>query len=240
MNPNDPSQLIIGISQVILAILGVIVAIELYRRNKARKEITYEIIAQSSLLSVQPEIKGKVKILYEDKLVERVHLVVIRLSNSGNQPIKLPKEFTDYERPINISFGSNAQILTVETKDPIPKNLRASVHIENQKIITNPVLLNPKDEFTIEALISEFESPISIDYRIEGVKEIIERKTLGEGNPQTATIALLIIGFSILSMIFMSTLGIISPGFGFFAGFLIFLCFVPIEWIVRQVIRKMR
>lgn len=161
----DPMwQFIIG---VLIAIAAIVVTIIVYLKQRTRKSLSYEILSLNPLLSVKEEIKEKVQILYEGKPVEKVHLILARIINSGNVPI----ESNQYERHVSLSFGKEAQILTAEVNKTNPESLQASIKVEGNKVVLTPVLLNDGDSITLKMLVSQFDE-ISVDGRIVGVKRI--------------------------------------------------------------------
>jgi hypothetical protein len=137
-------------------------------KQRARKSLKYEILANTSLLSNKKEIKGKLKILFEEMPVEDVHLIVVKIINSGNVPIAQ----TDYEQPISLRFSAKSQILTSEISDTNPKGLPATATIDDSQIILNPILLNNGDTITVKMLVNQFDGNIDVNGRINGVKEI--------------------------------------------------------------------
>lgn len=146
-----------------------------FLKQRRKKALSYEILSQTPLLSVKEEVKGKVEILFDKKPVQQVHLVEIRLVNSGNVPIKAE----EFERPINLSFGEEAQIFTAEVAETTPKSLRAKVVIEKKIVVLQPTLLNEGDSIKLKMLVAKF-AKVNLDGRIVGVKEIsefIEKKT---------------------------------------------------------------
>lgn len=161
----DPVWQFIGAT---FAFAAVVVAIFLYWMQRQRKALSYEIISRTPLLSMEEEVQGKLQILFDDKLVQGVHLVAVRIINSGNVPIVS----ADYERPVNLSFGENTQILTAEVSETNPEILRATAAIEDTKVVLAPVLLNSEDSITLKILVSQFDGQISVDGRIVGVKGI--------------------------------------------------------------------
>ena len=168
-------------------LVAIIVSIVLYRTQRRRKALSYEIISRTSLLSIEDEIKGKLEIFFNGKPVQDVHLIVFKIINSGNVPIVS----TDYERPLKLNFGE-AQVLTAEVAETNPNNLQVSVKIEETpfvskgrlvtelqpvtvwgttKVVLEPVLLNSEDSITFKFLVSRLDE-ISVDGRIVGVKDI--------------------------------------------------------------------
>ncbi len=157
---------------VILTSLTILISYFLYRKQRQRKALSYEILSLTPLLSMNEEVKGKLEIRFSGEPVQQVHLVQIKITNSGNVPIVA----TDYERQVNLSFGEKAKILTVEVVETTPKSLQVAVQktIEGskEKALLPPILMNQGDSFTFKMLVSSFAKPITIDGRIVGVKEI--------------------------------------------------------------------
>jgi hypothetical protein len=151
-----------------LLILGSLIVSLFLLKQRGRKSLTYEILSNISLLSNKEEIKGKLKILFEETPVEDVHLIEIKIINSGNTPIIS----TDYEQSINLTFNKESKILTTEISETTPRDLPVTATISDGKIIINRILLNNGDAFIIKMLISQFDGNIFVNGRISGVKEI--------------------------------------------------------------------
>jgi hypothetical protein len=135
-------------------------------KQRSRKSLSYKEQTVTQL-SVESEIKGKLKITYDGKDVEEVYLAVVEISNSGNVPIVK----ADYEEPIELSFGKGAQILTTEIAKLEPENLQISISFDGKTITLAPSLINPKESVTIKSLVNKLEN-IYLTGRIVGIKEI--------------------------------------------------------------------
>jgi len=170
----DPIWQFIG---ALLAFSAIVISILLYWMQRRRKVLSYEIVSRTPLLSVEEEVKGKLQILFDGSPVQDVHLVIIKVMNSGNMPIVS----ADYERQVRIAFGENTRILTAEVSETSPDNLEASVSLESKAVVLAPILLNSGDSITVKMLVSQFDREISVDGRIVGVKTI---KRAGEGRVQ--------------------------------------------------------
>lgn len=157
--------------QFILPMLAIVVAVVLYWKQRTRKKLSYQVISCTPLLSVEEEIEGKLKIFYEGKPVQQVHLITVKVMNSGNIPVLS----TDYKRPISFSFGEDAEILTTEIAKTDPDNLQASVNIQEKKVVLTPILLNQGDSVTLKMLVTKLKNQVpEVDGRVVGVKEIRE------------------------------------------------------------------
>ncbi|HEU5384242.1 MAG TPA: hypothetical protein VFV38_53300 [Ktedonobacteraceae bacterium] len=152
----------IGLAGVIVALAGVVVAILIYLKQRSRKEVCYEIISDASVLSVDRQIKPQVEVRFNSVLVTNLNLVVLKLWNSGNQPIKRD----DYDRPLELWFGGKAEILTAEVAEPNPTG--ATIQKDSNHVIITPVLLNPKEGIKLTILVTQYHGLKEVQGRIIG------------------------------------------------------------------------
>jgi len=135
--------------------------------QRKHKRLTYTVVTETALLSVDDEIKGKIKIKYGRKNIQNIHLVLLRVENKGNVDIA----WSDYEKPIIFSF-EDSEILSIEAVDVSPKNLKPAITNGPSQFTIEPILLNKKDYIVIKLLFSNYGGKIAVDTRILGVKEI--------------------------------------------------------------------
>ena len=179
----DPMWQAVAAAITLLGILtSITLAVVVYLLQRRRKELGYRLLSQTRVVSVEAEIGEKVLILYEGQLVRDVHLVLLEVVNSGNQPIVRD----DYQCPLNIGLGHGARVLTAELVESEPEGLSAwPVLTESPDLVhVHPLLLNPGDWFKLKMLVSEFGGTLDVSTRIVGVKEIRE---LPEGPAKAKT-----------------------------------------------------
>jgi hypothetical protein len=154
---------------IAVAILGIVipvsVAIVIYLKQRPRKVISFQKITEERLLSVSNELRDKLKIFYEDKLVEGVNLFKFEFSNSGNREI-LEK---DYVKPISLFFGDNAHVLSVEITEIKPKSFEVSALTDGKVINLSKCVFNAGESITVKTLVSKPQF-YSINGRIAGGK----------------------------------------------------------------------
>ena len=165
----DPMWQVIA---VILAVIAIAIPVILYWIQRQKRALSWQVVSNTPLLSIDKEIKENLEVLYNGKHVQDVQLIIAKIINTGNVPIKS----TDYERPINFNFGENARILTAEVTETSPDSLKASANVEGKKVILPPILMNNRDWITLKFLVNQYDGPILVDGRIVGVKEIKELK----------------------------------------------------------------
>ena len=150
---------------------GVVVAlVTIFLTQRKRKAISYVIVTDTPLVSVRKgeELKEKLQLSFDGKPVENIHLVLIRIMNSGNVPITSE----DYESPIRIVLGSNDRVLTAEIVSLDPENIDAQVSCEDSSVTLYVKLLNQHDEISIKMLAVRSSQDVNLIGRIVGVKKI--------------------------------------------------------------------
>ena len=108
--------------------------------------------------------------LYDDVDVRSLYRVETKISNSGNRPIH-PNEFIE---PIRLTFEQPSKVLTAAVTSQSPAEIGANINHTHQEITVHALLLNPKDSFSIRALIGDLEVEPAVSGRIVGVKEIMK------------------------------------------------------------------
>jgi ABC-type antimicrobial peptide transport system permease subunit len=163
------NQSFLAIVGIIIAVITVIVTLLLYHLQKQKKLIGFRILSNTSLLSVQEEIKEDITILYKGRQVKQVQLIVIKFMVLGNISIK----YEDFDTPIKINIGEDTQIISAEILDKNPHDIEVSTGVEDNKIVVvQPGLLNQGDTITVRILATNIGEEIKVEGRIAGVKEI--------------------------------------------------------------------
>jgi hypothetical protein len=166
----------------IIAIIAIITTITVaYFANwwRNRKKLSYEIIAESLLLTADEEIKDDLQILYKGAEVKNVHLLILKIINNGNQPILS----NDFEKPLNLVFSEDAEILSAKPVSVRPENLDVSITFEKNILALTPLLMNSEDFALIKLIISSNSSQFKVDTRIVGVKEVKKAYTKFNSKP---------------------------------------------------------
>jgi hypothetical protein len=149
----------------VLAVVSILLAIFLYFRSRQKKSLSYEVISQYPLISVDDEIKGRLKILLDGMSVQDVHLLIIKLINNGNVAVTA----SDYERPLNLNFSGETEVISANIAESSPKNLIPTITKSNKSVTFNPILINPNEFFTLKILVTRYNNLFNVDDRIAGV-----------------------------------------------------------------------
>jgi hypothetical protein len=157
------------ISVVVTLVVGVPFAYWLVKRQQ-KKEISCEFL-NAELVTVDKRISdNRLQITFDGKSVNRLHLVLLRMSNCGSTPIN-PQ---DFQGNVEISFGENSQVLRTEIVKKVPQGLQMSFEDLGTKVDLKPTLLNQKETFDMKFLVSNFKEVI-INGRISGVRITVKK-----------------------------------------------------------------
>lgn len=154
-----------------LGILTVVIGLIAYLRQRQRKILSYQFVSIIPLLSVKDEVKGDLDIFYRGKKIQQLHLILCKIINGGNVPIKEE----DYKQPVVFSFNEKTHVLTAEIVQTNPPNLNTSTSIQETKVVLAPVLLNGGDSITIRILVTNYDKQPEINGHIVGVRRITEK-----------------------------------------------------------------
>ncbi|WP_174732993.1 hypothetical protein [Mesobacillus harenae] len=172
MSANFVINNIVGIIGIITAIA---IAVVSYIKNRTKKELSYSVLSSTSLLIKDEALKNRMKLLLDGVEVKgEVHLVLIKLANTGNVPIK-PTEFTE-----DLKIISRGAIIVAEVKETNPANLKIKIDNAIGDVLgttsVKPMLLNPKDEIIFKLLVNNYKNDIELSSRIVGVQKILKSK----------------------------------------------------------------
>jgi len=192
----------------------------LYLRQQQKKALEY--LVQMSTPIFNPTARhDNLKLLFEEKPVHDVQLIVLRFANTGNVPI-LP---TDYFVPISIEFAANSHVLEAELTQTSPENLSVKIIREGalNHAFVAPTLLNAGEGFTMQFLVASFKEGIKVDGRIAGVQIVKHRRGSGMVPMALMTLAVVVCifvgmlmsqqNFSILSDVLWTVWWVLWMGF---------------------------
>ncbi|MBI4731664.1 MAG: hypothetical protein HY781_05975 [Chloroflexi bacterium] len=150
---------------VLVAILAVIITIAIFFFQRKKKELTWIVLSQSPLLSVESK---SIKVFYKKINVDSIYIIEIKIVNTGNAPI-LP---TDYVERLGIDFNEKNKILSAEITKVEPDTINAIIDIEGDRALMRPLLLNPKDSINFRLLTQSACDDYRIIGRIIGINKI--------------------------------------------------------------------
>lgn len=155
-----------------IAIANTLVLAIVFQWWRHRKILSYEITSFVPLFAIDRDIKHHVEVLLDGKPAENVHITILKFANTGRVPVEEP----DFVTPIRISFGSEATILVGDIAGTTPEDLPASLTLESQGVILNPLMMNRGDSITVQILVSKPESAVVVTGRVRGIPRLKKRR----------------------------------------------------------------
>lgn len=180
----DPVWQFIG---VLVAVIALIATVIIYLIDRPVKRLQVQILSNSPLISVNTDISSQIQILYKDKPVQTLSLILLRFENVGNEPIKE----ADYSEPIRILLSSKSEVgeVTIQETRPAGIDLDPRVIAANQIEIAK-VLLNPGDQAVVKVLALNNDGTLDVEARIAGISNVEILSALegsAEGNDSAST-----------------------------------------------------
>jgi hypothetical protein len=156
------------LATLVLGIMGIMISM---RRN--RKLLSYQQVSMVPIVTVLHDARNTIteelEIRYRNERVKDVWMVIVRLWNPGTAAI-VP---SDYVEHITVHFGG--QMLASDVIDTQPKSLRNNAlegsgsGPDHSAVALFPVLLNPGDSVTVQAVLSNFNGKVELTGHIIGV-----------------------------------------------------------------------
>lgn len=194
MNYSDPNfWQLVGIITAVL-----IMAITLYVQ-RSHKSLAFKVLTETSLISIGDELKGKLQVTLDGASVQNVHLVIVRIWNNGN--VSIAK--SDFEKPMLFSFPEQVNILSAKVIEKTPQSLEPTLAlVSRNQFSIEPLLLNKQDSFTVKLLVADYLSKLSINARLNGVKDVKRVESIFASFRLKASIAILlmVVGIAIISV----------------------------------------
>lgn len=176
----------------VIALFAIAVSAFLWWRGRERKALAYEVTVTQL---VRPEARDRIDIVYEGISVEDPHLLEVAIANSGNAPLRRE----DYEGRLKLKFDSEPRLLSVDLIAVEPKELPVHLVVDDRSLEVEPLLLNPRDGFSLQVLIGDAPKGVRLQGRIAGVQEFQSSLTTARDRlvDTTVRIALPMLGLTV-------------------------------------------
>jgi hypothetical protein len=160
--------------------LGVLVTVFLWWLNqrRSRKEISYQVLANTPFDEAPDELKRGVPLEAEPVCTEKLYMSLVQISNSGCVAIRSG----DYAGKITVVFPSRANILCADIFETKPVNLDErsvtvgirvplieSVNIRD--VVLRPFLMNKGDYLKLRIVSDGTGEPPDVIGHVEGIYE---------------------------------------------------------------------
>ncbi|MFF2500182.1 hypothetical protein [Peribacillus sp. NPDC058075] len=169
-------------------------------KNKKKKLLAYEVEFAKPVVE---KLNHDIKIYYKNntEITDTLTMVSVKFINSGNEPIKRD----DFEKDIILKFNNenNTKLpMVYEINVNKTKPVDLDIEVFNEDFGKNtgfkPLLLNPKDEFTINLLMTNFQN-LAISGRLVGgnvdIYKRSQKELFNNLNPHFVLVLLMVVTF---------------------------------------------
>jgi hypothetical protein len=213
---------IIGIATIVATVAVTVWAV---RKQGNRKEIAYEVRTDTPIVSINEEVKDRIKIEFDGQPVEAMSLLNLKVWNAGDVSVKTD----DYVDPLTFTFAGrkvlDVSILSMEPEnlikaEDLKKFLEANKPLqshEKETIELPKFHLNSKkrtgleDTLTLKVLLSGSKGSIKVEGRIDDGKIIYFDPN---NQPVSIWLVVSIFGTIILSLPVLFLIGILVHSSG--------------------------
>jgi hypothetical protein len=161
-------EVVLAAISALAGVGAIVAAFWVYVRQRRRKELAYQIVSLSRLLQPETARIKRLQLTYDGSLVSDAYLFLIRLTNTGNEPIVRD----DYETPILVCFSPSPIVLDVELIASSHPNMIAQLERRDGQVAVHGLLLNPGDYVALQILLDGQPDQWTVEGRIAGVTEI--------------------------------------------------------------------
>ena len=165
----------------VLALVGLAVALYIYRGQAKYKEVSTGTISSRSVVEVDGEIAEQLEVTYSGKKVNSAGMSVLVLRCTGNLPILA----TDFIKPISVTFPDGTQVLSALVYREWPKNLEAKLETAASEVYIAPLLLNPLDALELQILTSPSGSQPTVTLSAIDVPKLERLEFIGSSTSAT-------------------------------------------------------
>jgi hypothetical protein len=155
-------------TRTILAMVALAVPFTIYFLNRKRKALCFDVVRNDKLFQLDEELKSRVQVTVDGRLVDNVSLVIIDIMNTGNEPIKKD----DFDKPLSFFFGDNAEVISARVLGAKPDDICAQLSVMPASVSLDPLLLNKSDSMSIEIILTKSTKMISHTARIVGIPDV--------------------------------------------------------------------
>ncbi len=216
---DDPFFLaILGAVITLLAgLIGAFVTYWVYRKQRSKRELSYQIVSDAPIASVNKDFEDRVKILLDGQQVAEARQIVIKLINTGNVAVRREDYDDQVEFLVEDCEVIGGEVINTEPSDLInlidKKSFRTILSANPQtgmfisRAVFQKFLLNPKESITFTFLLDGVYKKLDVRGRIVDGKIVkYKMKTSLRFFIQSIVVMLLCIILFIMSFLFSNIL----------------------------------
>lgn len=140
-----------------------VVAVLAYRAQHKKMSLEYVVTVNARLL--RRRLPRGLEIRHDGQLVDDATLSIIRIVNTGTEPIRQ----ADFETPLLVSYDGVDDLVSAAVVATRPPDLHPRITIQASDVWIDPLLLNPGDMIECQVLSSGRAEEVTLGGRIAGL-----------------------------------------------------------------------
>ena len=163
------------IAAIIAAIATVVSVVLVQCGSEPQRSLSLRLLSDVDVTQGLLNVPGSVKVLYDEKEIERMRVTEVSVRNDGDDDI--PSDA--FEVPLSFMFSDESLLLAAEVIDKDPAGLEPILSISGAKVTLEPLLLNKGDRFTIRLVGSaSAEAQLNPHARVNGIRSDFQVKPI--------------------------------------------------------------
>ena len=166
MGLDQPSWQGIG---AIISLVGIIITLIVFWLQLPKRKLLYSISTPRPLLQESNVAIHKLQIVRNGAVIPNPTVVTVRFRNAGRGEI----EKSDFSEPIRIDFGPTSVLHSAVHYRSHPPDMPVELTQEVSAFSVDPLLLNRKDSFEVQCLVTSPTDDPKVTGRIKGVSRLV-------------------------------------------------------------------
>lgn len=167
-----------AVTGAISSVIAIVVAVVIYMWQRQRKRLFVNLNARIPLLTRRFAGIPGLSIHFDNRPLQNVTALLVRIANGGSAPIVV----SDFHTDLILEFNHESTLLSADLLDAIPEEISVNILIDQNRLILSPHLLNPKDYYELRILVDGEYTDFKATTRIAGVEKIEKRNLFFFGN----------------------------------------------------------
>lgn len=146
-----------------MAVVAAVIAWLTYRSQSSKRSLEYLVVSSQRL--VNPRVAAELAVSFHGVSVNDPSLTVIRLVSTGDRGIPADS----FDTPLGLIMRGAVRVVSGSVSARRPDSLPVVLRIDGNRLVIEPLLLNPGDFIEVQALTEGQPDDIIVDARIADV-----------------------------------------------------------------------
>ncbi|KJY78970.1 hypothetical protein [Vibrio nigripulchritudo] len=152
---------------ITIIVIPIAISVFIHFLGQTKHELTVLLQSKESLVNELGD-QFDLKVTFKEQDVQDPKYLKIIIENTGSEPI----EKDDFQKPLQISFGDESEVLAAAVSSTTPADIPAEFSVLNNKLVLTPLLLNSTDKVEVSVFVSGPSTQMLPSARISNINKI--------------------------------------------------------------------